>query len=115
MYLKNVPTLLFILKDVRGGFPTPEKSFSASPRLIHYLVLYLKIIVASISIAISLKSDLGLHQLILLTPGVREIFPELRIMIMFAHPTLNIEVKDKELAFINRVSFVLYAKSFVEH
>ncbi|MCL2923225.1 MAG: hypothetical protein MGF17_00965 [Trichodesmium sp. MAG_R04] len=37
-----------------------KKSFSASPRLIHYLVLYLTIIVASIPIAISLKSDLGI-------------------------------------------------------
>lgn len=55
-------------------------------RLISYLVNYLTIIVASIPVAISVKSDLGSYRVILPIPGVREIFRELSIMTVFAHP-----------------------------
>lgn len=54
-------------------------------RLISYFVNYLIIIVVSIFVVIFVKSDLGLYWVILLIFGVREIFWELRIMIVFVY------------------------------
>ncbi|MDJ0553696.1 MAG: glycosyltransferase family 39 protein [Microcoleaceae cyanobacterium MO_207.B10] len=55
-------------------------------RLIRFIILYLTIIFASIPVALSVKNYSGSHRLILPIPGIKEIFRELRIMTVFAHP-----------------------------
>ena len=97
---KKLPRFIWVVGRILSFYTTPLNAAFLVPdililwlkfkfkisRLISYLVNYLTIIVASIPVAISVKSDLGSHRVILPIPGVREIFRELIIMTVFAHP-----------------------------
>ncbi|MGD1714518.1 glycosyltransferase family 39 protein [Dapis sp. BLCC M172] len=97
---KKLPRLIWVVGRILSFYTTPlNAAFLVSDililwlkfkfkisRLISYLVLYLTIIVVSIPVAISVKSDSGSHRVMLPIPGVREIFRELRVMTVFAHP-----------------------------
>ncbi len=97
---KKLPRLIWVVGRILSFYTTPLNAAFLIPdililwlkfklkisRLISYLVLYLTIIVATIPVAISVKSDSGSHRVMLPIPGVKEIFRELRIMTVFAHP-----------------------------
>ncbi|NEP88866.1 MAG: hypothetical protein F6K18_19600 [Okeania sp. SIO2C2] len=99
---QKLPRFIWVVGRILSFYTTPLNAAFLLPdililwlkfkfkisRLISYLVLYLTIIIASIPVAISVKSDSGSHRVMLSTPGVREIFRELRIMTVFAHPPL---------------------------
>lgn len=84
--------LSFYTTPLNAAFLVPDiliiglKFKSKLSRLIRYLILYLTIIFATIPVALSVESDSGSHRVKLPVPGVREIFRELRIMTVFAHP-----------------------------
>ncbi len=96
---QKLPRFIWVLGRILSFYTTPLNAAFLVPdililwlkfkfkisRLISYLVLYLTIIVASIPVAISVKSYSGSHRVILPTPGVKEIFRELRIMTVFAN------------------------------
>ena len=85
---KKLPRFIWVVGRILSFYTTPLNAAFLVPdililwlkfkfkisRLISYLVNYLTIIVASIPVAISVKSDLGSHRVILPIPGVREIF-----------------------------------------
>ncbi|NEP73825.1 MAG: hypothetical protein F6K29_19285 [Okeania sp. SIO2G5] len=97
---QKLPRFIWVVGRILSFYTTPLNAAFLLPdililwlkfkfkisRLISYLVLYLTIIIASIPVAISVKSDSGSHRVMLPTPGMREIFRELRIMTVFAHP-----------------------------
>ncbi|NER03002.1 MAG: hypothetical protein F6K17_10375 [Okeania sp. SIO3C4] len=97
---KKLPRFIWIVGRILSFYTTPlNAAFLAADililwfkfkfkisRLISYIILYLTIIVASIPVAISVKSYSGSHRVTLPIPGVKEIFRELRIMTVFAHP-----------------------------
>jgi len=96
---RKLPRLIWVLGRILSFYTTPLNAVFLVPdililwlkfkfkisRLISYLVLYLTIIIASIPVAISVKSASGAHRVILPIPGLREIFRELRIMTVFAN------------------------------
>ncbi|NEQ39956.1 MAG: hypothetical protein F6K40_28430 [Okeania sp. SIO3I5] len=96
---QKLPKLIWVVGRVLSFYTTPLNAAFLVPdililwlkfkfkisRLISYLVLYLTIILASIPVALSVKSYSGSHRVILPIPGVKEIFRELRIMTVFAN------------------------------
>ncbi|MDY7003045.1 MAG: glycosyltransferase family 39 protein [Cyanobacteriota bacterium] len=97
---KKLPRIIWVVGRILSFYTTPLNAAFLVPdililwlkfrfeisRLISYLILYLTIILASIPVAISVKSYSGSHRVILPIPGVKEIFRELRIMTVFANP-----------------------------
>ncbi|MGB3510925.1 MAG: glycosyltransferase family 39 protein [Microcoleaceae cyanobacterium] len=84
--------LSFYTTPLNAAFLVPDilligvKFKSRLSRLIRFIILYLTIIFASIPVALSVQRYSGSHRVILPVPGVKEIFRELRIMTVFAHP-----------------------------